>query len=105
VVVGMCLLQVHVDRAAVQLSHWFGHAGVALLSVTLAASRIAQAYAADQQRFLRDFVMQIWVASWPLVLVMVGTVLSRDALTDGGNTDARKDCGLVDLTDGRSTLK
>ena len=83
-VIGMFILHEHIDRAMAQLSHVFGHAGIALPAVFLVASRVVQPYAADHQRFLWDFGMQIWVASWPLVLVMVGTVLSRDALTDGG---------------------
>jgi len=40
------------------------------------------------------------VSCWPLLLVMVGTVLSRDILIGDVNALPKKDCGLIDLTAG-----
>jgi len=45
------------------------------------------------------------VSSWPLLLVMAGTVLSRDNFMDDAKAVQKKDRGVVDLTTGRSTLK
>jgi hypothetical protein len=79
---GMVILYEHVARAGVQVSRLCGTAGGALPAVVLSATRVAQAYAADHQRFLEDFFKQIFASCWPLVLVVVGTVLSRDGLPD-----------------------
>ena len=51
----------------------------------LALSHAWQAYVAAHQPFLHGFVQHILVSSWPLLLVMVGTVLSRDAFMKNGN--------------------
>jgi len=68
------------DRAAALLSHPLGDSpGEALgLPVVLAASRVAQAYAADHHRFLREFVHHTLCSCMPLLLVIAGTALSRD---------------------------
>ena len=104
-VIGIFILHEHVDRAMAQLSHIFGHAGIALPAVFLVALRVVQPYAADHQRFLQDFVMQIVTSSWPLVLVVVGTVLSRERSGDEGNALPKQNSKSVDLIDRRSTLK
>ena len=104
-VIGLFILHEHVDRAMAQLSHIFGHAGIALPAVFLVASRIVQPYAADHQRFLQDFVMQILTSSWPLVLVVVGTVLSRERSGDEATHFQNRNSKCVDLINRRSTLK
>src|SRR5258707_697038 len=104
-VIGMFILHEHIDRAMAQLSHVFGRAGIALPAVFLAASRFAQPYAADHQRFLQDFVMQILTSSWPLVLVVVGTVLSRERSGDEATHFQNRNSKCVDLINRRSTLK
>ena len=100
---------IFLDRTASQLSHLLGaiprEAPGVLPSLILAAMRVLQAYAADHQRFLQVFLLHAVAASWPLLLVMVGTVLSRDCSTDNVNTLPKKDCGFVDLTAGRSTVR
>jgi hypothetical protein len=58
-----------------------GEALGALPSVALAASHVAQAYVLDHQSFL-DGLLQMLASFRPLLLVVVGTVLLRDALTD-----------------------
>jgi hypothetical protein len=68
----------------IQLRHLLGTpAGEALgvlPSVALATSQAVQAYALDHQGFLG--LMRVLVSLWPLLLVTVGTILLRDALTD-----------------------
>jgi len=59
-----------------------------LPSITLAASQTARAYALDQSSFLDGFLYMLtslWymlTSLWPLLLVIVGTVLLRNLLTD-----------------------
>jgi hypothetical protein len=55
-----------------------------LPSVALVASRTAQAYALDQHRLFGD-LLQMLATFWPLLLVIVGTILLRDALADKVN--------------------
>ena len=52
-----------------------------LPSGVLAASQAAQAYALDHQGFLQG-LLQILGSFWPLLLVIAGTILLRDAFTD-----------------------
>ena len=83
-----------------------GEAPGAIPTVVLAAARALQDYAVDHHRFLHSFVQHVLVSCWPLLLVMVGMVLSRDSLTDNVNAHPKnEDCALVDLTARRSTLK
>jgi hypothetical protein len=74
-----------------------------LPTVVLAASRVSQTYGADHPRSLQGCVLHMLASLWPLLLVIVGTLLSRDRSTDKVNAPANKDCGLVDFTAGRST--
>jgi hypothetical protein len=96
---GIFIFHGNLDRAATQWSHLLcatpGEALGILPTVILAAPRISQAYAADHQRFLQGFLRDIFVSCWPLLLVLIGTVLSRDAFTDDVNALPKKGCGLV----------
>jgi hypothetical protein len=108
VALGIFILHQNLDRTAAQLSHLLGIPGDApgaFPTVILAVLRLAQAYAADHQRFLQGFLHQVLASSWPVVLVVAGTVLSRNPSTDEGGALLKNNCGLVDLTAGRSTLK
>lgn len=108
VAVGVFIWFEHLDRAAAGLGHVFGIPGGAIgvvPALIFAASRMVRAYAADQQRFLQDFIEQVVISSWPLVLVVVGAELSRNSVGDEGDTPSRKHCEGVDPTGGRSTLK
>src|SRR6266849_5971332 len=95
---GIFILQGNLDRAANQWRHLLstthGEALGVLPTVILAAPRILQAYAADHQRFVRGFLREIFVSCWPLLLVIVGTVLSRDTFTEDVNEFPRQ---IVDL--------
>ena len=99
---GISILQGNLDRAATQWRHLLstthGEALGALPTVILAAPRILQAYAADHQRFVQGFLREIFVSCWPLLLVVVGTVLLRDTFMGDVNALPKKDCGLIDLT-------
>ena len=68
------------------------------LAVILA---FAQAYASHHHRFLQYLFQRMLVSFWPLLLVILG----MDALMDGCECIPKKDCGLVELSTGRSTLK
>lgn len=106
---GMYILYGNLAGAIAWLSHVLGansSEGLGVLpAVILAVSQVLEAQAANQQRFLQGLLQHMLVSSWPLLLVMVGTVLSRDTFTDDVNAFPKKDCGLVDQTAGRSTLK
>jgi len=106
---GMFILYENLAGAVARLSHILGANGSGALgvlpAVILAVSQVLQAYAADHQRFLQGFLQHMLVSSWPMLLVLVGTVLSRDAFADNVNALPKKDRGLVDLTAGRSTSK
>lgn len=82
---GLHILAGNLAGDAAQLSHLLGvparEALGVLPSVALAASHAARAYALDQQRCL-DGLLQMVASFWPLLLVIVGTILLRDALTD-----------------------
>ena len=102
--VGIFILHGNLDRAATEWTHLLstipGEALGVLPTVILAAPRVLQAYGADHQRFLQGFLRHIVVSCWPLLLVIVGTVLSRDIFTEDVNALPKKDCGPVDPTGG-----
>jgi hypothetical protein len=99
---GIFIFHGSLDRAATEWNHLLsstpGEALGVLPTVILAAPRVLQAYAADHQRFLQGFLRHIFVSCWPLLLVLVGMVLSRDTFADDVNVLPKKDCRLVDLT-------
>jgi hypothetical protein len=82
---GLHILFGNLDTAADQLKHLLGiTAGDALgvlPSVVLASSQAAQAYALDHHGFLQCFLRML-VSFWPLLLVVVGTVLLWDVFAD-----------------------
>lgn len=74
-----------------------------LPTIIVVASAGWQAYGADHARSLQDSLLGMLESFWPLLLVIIGTVLSRDCSMDNVNALPKKDCGLVDLTARRST--
>ena len=84
---GLHILSGNLDTAADQLRHLLGNtAGDALgvlPSVVLASSHAAQAYALDHHGFLQCFLRML-LSFWPLLLVVVGTVLLWDVFADKG---------------------
>jgi len=109
VALGTLIFCENLNRAATQLSHLLGaiprQALGILPAVILAAPRIVQAYATDHRLFLVGLLRHMLLSCWPLLLVIAGTVLSPDVFRDDVNPFPRKDCGFVDLTIRRSTLK
>ena len=82
---GLHILSGNLDTAAVRLRHLLGNsAGDALgvlPSVVLASSQAAQAYGLGHHGFLQCFLPML-VSLWPLLLVVVGTVLLWDVFAD-----------------------
>ena len=109
VAVGMFILYQHLSQTANHLSHFLcnnhGDTPGPLPAIIMAALCVVQAYAVDHQGVLQVLAKQLVIWFWPLLLVMAGSILSRDAFKDDGNTAEEKDCGLVDLTASRSTSK
>jgi hypothetical protein len=102
---GIIILYQNLHKATAQLDQLVGSTreetfGV-LPSLVLAASRVMQAYAFDHRGFLESFVLHVLVLFWPLLPVIVGTVLSQDAFTgraehcrDLTNTPQKKTVGM-----------
>jgi hypothetical protein len=95
---GMFILYGNLAGAIAWLSHVLGansseRLGV-LPAVILAVSQVVEAQAANQQRLLQGLFQHLLVSSWPLLLVMVGTVLSRDTFTDSTHFQKK----IVDLS-------
>jgi hypothetical protein len=105
---GMFILYENLAGAVAWLGHILGTNSFEALGVLpafiLAVSQVLPAHAASHQHLVQVSLQHMLVSSWPLLLVMVGTVLSRDTVRDNVNTVQKKDHGLVDLTTGRSTL-
>jgi hypothetical protein len=106
---GMFILYEHLAEAVAWSSHVLGANSFEALGVLpafmLAVSQALPAHAANHRHFLQASLQHMLVSSWPLLLVMAGTVLSRETLTDDAKAVQKKDRGLVDLATGRSTLK
>jgi hypothetical protein len=106
---GIVIFHENLDLAATQLRHLLGPIPREALgivpTVILAVARVLQASAADRQQFLHDFLRHTLASVWPLLLVVVGAVLSRDACTGNVSASSKKDGGLVDSAAGRSTLE
>ena len=105
---GMFILYEHLAAAVAWLSHLLGANSSEALGVVpaviLAVSQVLQAHGGNHHRFLQAFLEHTLVSSWPLLLVMAGTVLSRDSFPDNVDASAIKDSRLVDLKSGRSTM-
>jgi len=103
--VGMFVLYENLAAAVAWLSHVRHEATGVVPAVILGVYQVMQAHAADPPRFLQGFPRHMLVLFWPLLLVIVGTVLSRDTIADKFDEHAKKDCRAVDLAAYRSTLK
>jgi hypothetical protein len=104
---GVFVLYENLHQAATQFSRLLGvipmEAVGVLPSIILAASAGWQAYGADHARSLQGSLLGMLESFWPVLLVIIGTALSRDCSMDNVNALPKKDCGLVDLTARRST--
>lgn len=79
---GLTLLTANLDTVAAQVSTWLpsttGSLGAAL-EIGLAGLRAVQAYFFDPSAFHAGFI-SILVSLWPLILVIIGAILLRDAI-------------------------
>jgi hypothetical protein len=76
---GMFTLYENLAGAVVRLSHVLANGSQALGVLPAAVLAVSQAVRAfDHHQFLQCLFRQILVSSWPLILVIFGTVLSRD---------------------------
>lgn len=86
---GLIILLGNLDGIAASLSNHLGAsrnpALATLPSLVLEASRVLETYAFDHQLFLRG-LEQILVSFWPLILVIIGAVLLRDAFASRSRT-------------------
>jgi len=93
--IGLGVFYENLHQATTQLSHLLGviprEALGVLPTVILAASRVLQAYGADHPQSLPGCLLHMLASSWPLLLVIVGTALSRDSSTDNINALPEKD--------------
>jgi len=82
---GLHILFGNLDRVAEQLQHMLGTPAWETLGVlpsaVLAASQAVQAYGLDHQEFLQT-LLRMLISFWPLLLVILGTVLLRDFFTE-----------------------
>ncbi len=82
---GLYILFGNLDRVAEQLQHMLGTPAWETLGVlpsaVLAASQAVQAYGLDHQEFLQT-LLRMLISFWPLLLVILGTVLLRDFFTE-----------------------
>jgi hypothetical protein len=80
---GMFILYQNVAGAVAELTRILGANGSQALgvvpAVVLALSKVLQACPDGRPRFLHDFLQRALLPYWPVLLVRVGTVLSRDA--------------------------
>jgi len=90
---GIFVFYENLHQATTQLSHLLvpREALGVLPTVILAASRVLQAYG-DHPQSLPGCLLHMLASSWLLLLVIVGTALSRDSSTDNINALPEKDC-------------
>ncbi|MGH9512736.1 MAG: hypothetical protein ACRD2U_11440 [Terriglobales bacterium] len=84
--------------------HGYGELGV-LPSIVLFVSHVLRSYASNPHGFVQGFILQAVVSFWPLVLVIVGTALSRNTSAGNAKMLSKIDCRIVELTGGHSTLE
>ena len=98
-VLGTFILYENLAGTVTRLSHVLANGSEALgvlPAVVLAVSQPVQAYAADHQRFFQDALQHLLVSSWPLVLVIFGTVLSRDTFAEKSKRSQENNSRSVD---------
>lgn len=86
---GMFILYENLSAALSSMRHVLGANGSEALGVMpagiMAASHAFEACAVAHHRLLQGILHHTLVSFWPLLLVLVGTALSRDTLTDNIN--------------------
>jgi hypothetical protein len=104
---GIFFLYQNVAGAITCFTHFLANSSEALgflFAAILAVSQGLQAHTTHRDCIARSVIQHMLQSSWPLLLVMVGTVLSKP-LTDNAEATPKKGCDVVDLTSRHSTLK
>lgn len=82
-VLGMFILYENLSAAVSRASHILANGSAALGALPAAVLAVAQAmHAFDHLKVLQCLFQQILISSWPLLLVISGTVLSKDTFDD-----------------------
>ena len=93
---GIFIFYENLHRAAAQIGHILhafpGETAGESPSLILTAVQFLQAYATDHQRFMHGFLLHTMASLWPLLLILAGTVLSRDYPTNKVSALPGKDC-------------
>ncbi len=82
---GMFTLYANLAAAVTRSSHILAHSAEALgvvPALVLAASQAVHSCTFNHQHFVQGLFLQMLASSWPLLLVIFGTVLSKDTLAD-----------------------
>ena len=83
---GMFILYGNLASEFAHMTHVLGANGSAafgvLPAVMLWASQVLRTYAAGHQRFAHNLLQHFIMSAWPMLLVMTGTALSRDAFSE-----------------------
>jgi hypothetical protein len=74
-------------------------------ALILALAQILKCHAASSSLSLHNMVEHAVLSSWPLLLVVVGTILSGEGVIDPATASEKKVLGYVDVRIGRSTRK
>jgi hypothetical protein len=86
---GMFVLYENLAAAAAWLRHVRSEALGVVPAAILEVSQEMQAYTTDSQRFLQALLRHMVLSSWPLLLIVAGTVLSRNKVTDNRSPETR----------------
>jgi hypothetical protein len=104
-VVGMFILYENLVATISQMSHILANGSASLGVLPAAVLAVSQAvHGLDPHQFLQCLFRQILLSSWPLLLVICGTVLSSDQFADSANVQERT-TDPVCLASERSTYK
>jgi len=91
---GMFLFYGNLTGDLARIAHLLSANGRAALgvlpAVMLSVSQVLQAYTAGHQQFGHSLLQHILMSAWPLLLVMAGTALSRDAFVEQPQNPSQK---------------
>lgn len=106
--VGLFILYQNVGGVVACASHILLHHNSSLGTVPaliLALAQVLKWHAASSSVSSHSLVQHAVLSSWPLLLVVVGTVLSGDGVVEPATAGQKKVSGSVDVRIGHSTSK
>jgi len=71
-----------------------------LPAVILAASRMVETHSRSHHNAVQEFLQQFCIQCWPLILVTIGTMLSRDGIVIKKDKAVQGSCTLVAVSAG-----